>query len=793
MGQTKVSLALSYASRGWHVFPIVKGTTNKPRVKWGTAATTDAKTIKDWWKSWPDDNIGLACGPSGLCVVDVDMKKGKNGQATLDALELDYGQLPHTLSAVTPSGGKHLYFVGEARTTVEQIGPGIDTRATGGAGGYVLAPGSQTDVGAYEWAESSQIRVAALPEWLGHMTGRREDREHQQVAVVDQDQPQYIEWAIQHLKHDAKVAIEGSGGNRATFNLACVLRERGLSEAKTHELMLAHWNDRCQPPWSTEELAKTVANAFNYASVVPPGGDTPEHDFGDPDMEDDKGEYGPPPVQGEQEERYSGIMDEWVWIAQAKMFHRRRDGMMFDTKSFDSMFNYMVEGKGSISNEIFGARRSMRKFDKMDFLPEQPEFVGAVYNTWRPSGLKPVEGDPAIFLEHMDYMFEDVMERNMVLNFLAWCVQNPAEKPNFALVIKGRQGTGKSFIGQVMERIFGPHNTGRPMNASIQSQFNGWARNVKLVVIEELMVKGRVDLMNHLKPMVTDPIIEINEKYQPAQRITNTCVILAFTNHDDALPVEDDDRRYAIAISEASPKSDEYYRRLFSWAEKENGDAIIWNYLLKRDIGNFNGKGRAPTSNSKDEMRAASRTDYDAKWMHLYESKLPPFHGSYVSEQDLVDALPDKLQGRNMRGHARKFLNNSVPAYNTKAQSHTNKGRLVLWALCDPDKDYKNRDQAIKALKAREEARAPKLRAIVYNREMSAAAMVAAEEAALGSDFEEDHETDAQNDTSAAVVQLPDRHRDRAEKTQKSTGPKGSGEGKVKTDDALYGDADPLA
>ena len=88
MGQTKVSLALSYASRGWHVFPITKGTTNKPRVKWGTAATTNAKTIKEWWKAWPDDNIGLACGPSGLCVVDVDMKKGKNGSAEIMALEL---------------------------------------------------------------------------------------------------------------------------------------------------------------------------------------------------------------------------------------------------------------------------------------------------------------------------------------------------------------------------------------------------------------------------------------------------------------------------------------------------------------------------------------------------------------------------------------------------------------------------------------------------------------------------------------------------------------------------------
>ena len=94
---------------------------------------------------------------------------------------------------------------------------------------------------------------------------------------------------------------------------------------------------------------------------------------------------------------------------------------------------------------------------------------------------------------------------------------------------------------------------------------------------------------------------------------------------------------------------------------------------------------------------------------------------------------------------------------------------------------------AIQALRKREEGRAPKLKAKIYNREMSAAAMVAAEEAALGSDFEEDHETDAINDTSAAVIQLPDRHRDRAEKTQKAKG------SEAKTDDSLYGDADPLA
>ena len=135
MEQSKGTLALSYAKKGWFVFPIRKGTTDKPRVKWGTEATTDEKIIRNWWEAWPDDNIGVACGPSGLCVIDLDMKKGKNGQASLDQLELDHGALPETLRARTPSGGFHLYFKGLARTTVEQVGPGIDTRSAGGAGG----------------------------------------------------------------------------------------------------------------------------------------------------------------------------------------------------------------------------------------------------------------------------------------------------------------------------------------------------------------------------------------------------------------------------------------------------------------------------------------------------------------------------------------------------------------------------------------------------------------------------------------------------------------------------------
>ncbi|MFC7591275.1 bifunctional DNA primase/polymerase [Nonomuraea antimicrobica] len=68
--------ALAAARRGWHVFPVAIG--DKPPAKgftdWGANATTDPDLIRRWWTRAPY-NIGIACGPSGLVVVDLDTQK----------------------------------------------------------------------------------------------------------------------------------------------------------------------------------------------------------------------------------------------------------------------------------------------------------------------------------------------------------------------------------------------------------------------------------------------------------------------------------------------------------------------------------------------------------------------------------------------------------------------------------------------------------------------------------------------------------------------------------------------
>ncbi|MEU0517360.1 bifunctional DNA primase/polymerase [Streptosporangium sp. NPDC006007] len=68
--------ALAAAARGWHVFPVSIG--DKPPVKgftdWEANATTDPATIRRWWARAPW-NVGIACGPSGLVVIDLDTPK----------------------------------------------------------------------------------------------------------------------------------------------------------------------------------------------------------------------------------------------------------------------------------------------------------------------------------------------------------------------------------------------------------------------------------------------------------------------------------------------------------------------------------------------------------------------------------------------------------------------------------------------------------------------------------------------------------------------------------------------
>jgi hypothetical protein len=140
--------ALAIAARGIPVFPCwnAPGTDRhkRPLTKYGFKdATPNANQIRRWWgKEHPNALIGVPTGrASGVYVLDLDVKKGKNG---LDHVK-DWRELSPCI-ARTGSGGVHVFFRsdGTIRNSSDKIALGVDTR---GEGGYVIvAPSS-----GYEW------------------------------------------------------------------------------------------------------------------------------------------------------------------------------------------------------------------------------------------------------------------------------------------------------------------------------------------------------------------------------------------------------------------------------------------------------------------------------------------------------------------------------------------------------------------------------------------------------------------------------------------------------------------
>lgn len=168
----------------WHVFPLHTPTAGggcscgkpacnsvgkHPRTPNGLEdATKDPDAILDWWQRWPDANIGLACGASGLVTLDFDTAKPDfAGQDLLDRLLSEHP----TTAQRTGSGGYHLLYRqpdGEALTNRRGSLPrGVDVR---GHGGYiVLAPGLHYSGNRYTWEPGMRPHLAApapLPDFV---------------------------------------------------------------------------------------------------------------------------------------------------------------------------------------------------------------------------------------------------------------------------------------------------------------------------------------------------------------------------------------------------------------------------------------------------------------------------------------------------------------------------------------------------------------------------------------------------------------------------------------------------
>lgn len=610
-------------------------------------------------------NVGVRLRPCDL-VVDVDPRNFVVDDDPVARLQRDLGfRLDDYPQVVTGSGGFHFYMIKpEGLDTVETLKayPGIEFKTFGR---QVVAPGSiHPDTGkSYRWDEFAEpLRaIGNAPDGLIKLLRKPEPTATNDAGEVSPEQlVTMLEGldAVSYRDHTRWLEMmmachhATAGTGRDEF----VMWSTSDPQYADRSVEIGRrWDSLHTDRGGRAVTARTLYKALHDARR----GDLIPRDSTQDDFPNDL-----PPVRQDRSAPPKGIADEWVYVIDAEAFVRRADGKKWSKDQWKAAYAHRFDGP--IVEAVFKGKLRVRKFESLVYLPGKGEFPdgedGGRYNIWRDSGIDAKPGDVDVFIDHLANVVPDDVERGYVLDYLAMLVQAPGRKVHYALLVRGGQGTGKSWIGRMMTAIIGAPNVVFPSNDEVLSQWTVWTEGSCLAVIEELMARGRLDMANRLKPIITEPTLRIEEKKRSIYTIPNHLNLIAFTNHEDALPIETGDRRWLVISSEMKPMDEAYYERLFAFLEGD-GPAYVKHYLLNRQV-QLNPKGMAPSTKGKAEMRRRSLSEAEQYLAELLEGREGPFAFDLVRLEELVACVPADLKRhtRNVRTKVAGWLKDEVGA-----------------------------------------------------------------------------------------------------------------------------------
>lgn len=239
---------------------------------------------------------------------------------------------------------------------------------------------------------------------------------------------------------------------------------------------------------------------------------------------------------------------------------------------------------------------------------------------------------------------------NHLLDWMAFCVQNPGKKIRHSPVIQGVEGDGKSVLGTFLATVMGGPNV-RIISPEViaKGDFNGWAEGACVGVLEELRLQGqnRFDILNSVKPLITNDTVCIHRKRIDPYNAPNVTNYLAFTNHKDALPLDDTDRRWLVIFAPwnsiagfaavVGEDSGSYFDRLHS--QIENHGSYLRRWMLDRDVSAFKPSARAPETEEKRTMVDLGIPDEHRAARELIEAGGVGYGPEVVSTRMLSRAL----------------------------------------------------------------------------------------------------------------------------------------------------------
>mgnify|MGYP006422669753 CR=1 FL=1 len=320
------------------------------------------------------------------------------------------------------------------------------------------------------------------------------------------------------------------------------------------------------------------------------------------------------------------------------------------------------------------------------FRPEEPpleiieEGQETMVNIYKPVHIESRKGDVSRFEKLINTLYPHGDDAEIIRTYMAACVQHIGRKFQWAPLLQGPEGNGKTFLIGCVQKAIGPrycHTVNAHDLAGNGSKFNAWLFGKAFIVIEEIRVGNKTEMMDAMKHLITNSEAEIQAKGKDQITTDNRANFILTSNHMDALVLKGggNDRRYAPIAAAQQNKNEltragltpQFFADLWDWARGSGGYAgktpgyvhinhWLKNYRLDERFNPAGGCVRAPMTRFYDSFVINSLGGAEQEVLEAIEENRPGFAGDWVGSSALDNLLEQKKYAHRISHIKRKQM-----------------------------------------------------------------------------------------------------------------------------------------
>lgn len=259
-------------------------------------------------------------------------------------------------------------------------------------------------------------------------------------------------------------------------------------------------------------------------------------------------------------------------------------------------------------------------------IPGGERFVDGQLNLWQGFGVEPAPGKWPLLRRHIEEVVCAGNEEHAdyLLRWIAWSLQNPTKPAEVVVVLRGRKGTGKGKLANMIAGLFGAHAIQISDRKHLTGSFNAHLVEICFLFADEAFWPGDKQGEGQLKRMVTEPTLFVEPKGLDAFQVPNRLSIMMASNENWVVPASTDERRFVVFdVSDAHQQDLDYFARLDGELDAGGREAFL-HEMLNMDLKGWHPRQDMPVTQGLADQQAESAPPM-VQWLGetLEEGELP--------------------------------------------------------------------------------------------------------------------------------------------------------------------------